>query len=329
MASYIRRRKFLATLGGAAVAWPRAARAQQPAMPVVGFLRPGPPEASAGMLAAFRKGLSETGFVEGRNLAIEFTWYSRDRRSEVAADLVRRKVDVIAAPGNSLGALAVKALTTTIPIVFSTSGDPVKLGLVATLNQPGGNVTGYTDMSSEIVPKELGLLHELLPRATRFGVLMTPAYPYFDRVTTDAKSAAVAFGGQVDILVIDPKRDIDAGFTELVQKRLDAFYVPDDAGLFDRRAQILTLAARHAVPAIYFSRDWVAAGGLMSYGPPAIEQGRQVGIYTGRILKGEKPSDLPVARATRFEFIINLATARAIGVEVPPTLLSIADEVIE
>ena len=327
----MKRREFIMLLGGAAASWPLTARAQQPAMPVVGLLHAGTQEGGAGVLAAFRKGLSETGFVEGRNLVIEFRWGlgSPDRRSEAAADLIRRKVDVIAAPGNSLGALAVKALTTTIPIVFSTSGDPVKLGLVATLNQPGGNVTGYTDMSSEIVPKELGLLHELLPRATRFGVLMTPAYPYFDRVTTDAKSAAVAFGGQVDILVIDPKRDIDAGFTELVQKRLDAFYVPDDAGLFDRRAQILTLAARHAVPAIYFSRDWVAAGGLMSYGPPAIEQGRQVGIYTGRILKGEKPSDLPVARATRFEFIINLATARAIGVEVPPTLLSIADEVIE
>jgi putative ABC transport system substrate-binding protein len=184
-------------------------------------------------------------------------------------------------------------------------------------------------MSSEIVPKEFGLLHELLPRATRFGVLMRPNYVWFDRVTTDAKSAAVAFGGQVDILLAGIEPDIDAAFTELVQKRLDAFLVPDDAALFGRQAQILTLAARHAVPAIYFSRDWAAAGGLMSYGPPAIEQGRQAGIYTGRTLKGEKPSDLPVGRATRFEFIINLATARAIGVEVPPTLLSIADEVIE
>jgi len=326
----MRRREFMTLLAGAAAAWPRAARAQQTAMPVVGFLRTGPPQAGAGMLAAFRKGLSETGFVEARNLAIEFRWVdSPDRLSEGAADLVRRKVDVIATPGSSLGALAAKALTTTIPIVFSTSGDPVKLGLVGTLNQPGGNVTGYTDMSSEIVPKELGLLHELLPRATRFGVLFTPSYPWLDRVTTDAKSAAAAFGGQVDILLTGPERDIDAAFTELVQKRLDAFLVPDDARLFGRRAQILTLAARHAVPAIYFSRDWVAAGGLMSYGPPAIEQGRQAGIYTGRILKGEKPSELPVARATRFEFIINLATARAIGVEVPPTLLSIADEVIE
>ena len=226
----MRRREFMTLLAGAAAAWPRAGRAQQTAMPVVGFLRTGPPQAGAGMLAAFRKGLSETGFVEARNLAIEFRWVdSPDRLSEGAADLVRRKVDVIATPGSSLGALAAKALTTTIPIVFSTSGDPVKLGLVGTLNQPGGNVTGYTDMSSEIVPKELGLLHELLPRATRFGVLFTPSYPWLDRVTTDAKSAAAAFGGQVDILLTGPERDIDAAFTELVQKRLDAFLVPDDA----------------------------------------------------------------------------------------------------
>jgi putative ABC transport system substrate-binding protein len=326
----VKRRQFITLLGGVA-AWPLAARAQQPAMPVVGFLRAGTPEGGAGMLAAFRKGLSETGFVEARNLAIEFRWGfdSRNRGSELAADLVRRKVDVIAAPGCSTCALAAKALTTTIPIVFSTSGDPVKLGLVGALNQPSGNVTGYTDLSSEIVPKEFGLLHELLPRATRFGVLARPNYVWFDRVMTDAKSAAAAFGGQVDSLLTDPEPDIDAAFRELVQKRLDAFLVPDDAGLFGRRAQILTLAARHAVPAIYFARDWATAGGLMSYGPPAIEQGRQAGIYTGRILKGEKPSDLPVSRATRFEFIINLATARAIGVEVPPTLLSIADEVIE
>jgi putative tryptophan/tyrosine transport system substrate-binding protein len=325
----MRRRDFIKAVVGSSVAWPLAARAQQPAMPVIGFFRRGPPEAGASMLAAFRKGLSETGFVEGRNVQIEYRWVDlRDPMSEGAADLVRRKVDVIAAPGNSTGARAAKALTTTIPIVFSTSGDPVKLGLVATLNQPGGNVTGYTDMSSEIVPKQIGLLHELLPRAMRFGVLVTPSYPYVDRVTTDAKSAAAAFGGQVDMLLTG-EADIDKAFTELVQKRLDAFYVPDDARLFGQRAQILTLAARHAVPAIYFSRDWAAAGGLMSYGPPSIEQGRQAGIYTGRILKGEKPADLPVGRATRFEFIINLATARAIGVEVPPALLSIADEVVE
>jgi putative ABC transport system substrate-binding protein len=333
----MRRRDFIEVIAGSAAIRPLAVRAQQARMPVVGFLRSGTPEAGAGHLAAFRKGLSETGFVEGQNVAIEYRWAENNpsQFSALAAELVRRKVDVIATPGSSVAALAAKAQTTTIPIVFSTSGDPVKLGLVATLNQPGGNVTGYTDMSSEIVPKEFGLLHQLLPQATRFGVLMTPTYPYVDSVTTDAKSAAAAFAAQADILLAGTKsrpgaaQDIDAAFTEIVQKRLDAFFVPDDARLFDRRAQILTLAARHAVPAIYFSRDWATAGGLMSYGPPAIEQGRQAGIYTGRILKGEKPSDLPVVRATRFEFIINLATARAISVEVPATLLSIADEVIE
>ncbi len=326
----MRRRDFVSLLGGTAVAWPLAARAQQPTVPVIGFLRAGTPEGGAAMLAAFRKGLSETGFVEGRNLAIEFRWeFDIRRRSEAAADLVRRNVDVIATPGCSTCALAAKALTKTIPIVFSTSGDPVELGLVASLNRPGGNVTGYTDVSAGIVPKQFGLLHELLPRATRIGLLMRPNYVWFDRVTTDAKSAAAALGLQVDILLTGVEPDIDAAFKELLQKRVDAFLVPDDSGLFHRQAQILTLAARHAVPAIYFSRDWVAAGGLMSYAPPAIEQGRQTGIYTGRILKGEKPSDLPVNRAPRFEFVINLATARAIGVDVPPALLSIADEVME
>jgi ABC-type uncharacterized transport system substrate-binding protein len=327
----MRRREFITLLGGAAAASPRAARAQQAPMPVVGVLRTDTPAGGADMLTAFRKGLSETGFVEGRNLAIEFRWGQNDRNRmpELAADLIRRKVDVIAAPGSSLSALAAKALTTTIPIVFSTSGDPVQLGLVTSLNRPGANVTGYTDMSSELVTKEFGLLHELLPRAARYGVLMTRTYPWVDRVTKDAQSAAAAIGRQVDIFFAGTDLEIDTAFAELVQKRIDAFLVPDDAFLFSRQSQILTLAARHAVPAIYFSRTWAAAGGLMSYGPPATDQGRQAGIYTGRILKGEKPSDLPVARATRFEFVINLATARAIGVEVPPTLLAIADEVIE
>lgn len=238
-------------------------------------------------------------------------------------------MDIIAAAGCAYCALAAKALTKTIPIVFSTSGDPVKLGLVGSLSRPGGNVTGYTDMSSEIVQKQFALLHELLPRATHFGVRMIPNYVWLDRVTADVKSAAAAYGSDVNILVTGQVPDVTSVFAELVQKRLDAFLVPDDAQLFGRRSQILTLAARHAVPAIYFSRDWADAGGLMSYGPPATDQGRQAGIYTGRILKGEKPSDLPVARATRFELVINLATARVIGVDVPPTLLSIADEVIE
>jgi putative tryptophan/tyrosine transport system substrate-binding protein len=326
----MRRREFVGLVGGIA-AWPLALRAQQPRVPVVGFLRGGTSAGAATMLAAFRKGLSETGFAEGHNLTIEFRWGldDRDRQAEAAADMVRRKVDVIVAPGFSVAALAAKALTTTIPIVFTTSGDPVQLGLVASLNRPGGNVTGFTDMSSEIVPKQFGLLRELLPQSTRFGVLITRNYPYYDRMNTDAKSAAAAFGGQGEILLTSIEPDIDAAFAELVQKHIDAFAVPDDALLFGRQSQILTLAARRAIPGIYFSRDWAVAGGLMSYGPPATDQGRQAGIYVGRILKGEKPADLPVARSTRSEFVINLATARAIGVEVPATLLSISDEVIE
>jgi putative ABC transport system substrate-binding protein len=326
----MRRRAFITLLGGAA-AWPLAARAQQPKVPVIGFLRADTPAAGAGMVAALRKGLSETGFVEGRNLAIEFRWAQndRDRLPELAADLIRREVNVIVTPGSAAGALAAKALTATIPIVFSTSGDPVQLGLVASLNRPGGNVTGFTDLSSELVPKEIGLLHELLPAATRFGVLVTRSFAWVDRVTKDAQTAAAALGKQAQILFVASDREIDAAFAELAQKHVDAFLVPDDVVLFGRQSQILTLAARHAVPAIYSERAWTDAGGLMSYGPPTPDQGRQPGIYVGRILKGEKPAELPVARSTRFEFVINLATARAIGLEVPPPLLAIADEVIE
>jgi putative ABC transport system substrate-binding protein len=327
----MKRRDFILALGGAAAAWPLAARAQQPAMPVIGFLRADTPAAGAGAQAAFRKGLSETGFVEGRNLTIEFRWAQNDRARlpELAADLVRRKVDVIAAPGSALGALAAKAATTTIPIVFSTSGDAVLLGLVTSLNRPGGNVTGFVDMASELVPKLLSLLHELLPGAARFAVLVTRTYAFVDRVTNDAQSAAAAIGRQVEIVFAGTDREIDAVFADLVQKRVDAILVTDDVVLAGRQTQILTLAARHALPAIYVTRAWADAGGLMSYGPLLNDQGRQAGIYSGRILKGEKVSDLPVARATRFEFVINLATARAIGLTVPATLLASADEVIE
>jgi putative tryptophan/tyrosine transport system substrate-binding protein len=326
----IARRQFITLLGGAAATWPLAARAQQ-SMPVVGFLRADTPAAGAAQVAAFRKGLSETGFVEGRNLTIEFRWgqNDRDRIAELAADLIRRKVDVIAAPGSAVSALAAKALTTTIPIVFSTAGDPVQLGLVASLNRPGGNVTGFANMSTELGPKEIGLLRDLLPGATRFGLLVTRTFVYFDRVTKDAESAAAALGRQMEILVVASDREIDAAFAELAQKHVEAVLVPDDVVLYSRQSQILTLAARRGVPAIYPNRLWTEAGGLMSYGPPIQVDGRQAGLYVGRILKGEKPATLPVARETRFEFIINLATARAIGLDVPPDLLSIADEVIE
>ena len=248
--------------------------------------------------------------------------------AELAADLVRRKVDIIVAPGSAVGALAAKALTTTIPIVFSTSGDPVQLGLVTSLKRPGGNVTGLNDMSSELVPKQLGLLHELLPAAARFGVLVTQSNYWSEGLRRDAQASAAAMARQVDIFFADTGQEIEA-FAELVQKRIDAVLVPSDVVLAGRQTQILTLAARHALPALYYARDWPAAGGLMSYGPPPNDLARQAGLYTGRILKGEKPADLPVMRATRFEFIINLATARAIGLAVPATLLARADEVIE
>jgi putative ABC transport system substrate-binding protein len=325
----LRRRDFTAALGAAA-AWPLAARAQQP-MPVVGLINAGTLAAAEPMVTAFRKGLSETGFVEGRNLAIEFRWgqNDRDRMPELAADLVRRKVDVIAAPGSAVGALAAKVLTTTIPIVFGTAGDPVQLGLVASLNRPGANVTGFTDMTTELIPKQLGLLHELLPGAAHFGVLVTRAFVSLDRVIKDAQSAAAAMGRQVEILFAGTGRETDAAFAELLEKRFDAFVMSNDVVLSGRQSQILTLTARHALPAIYFSRAWADAGGLMSFGPFAHDLWRQTGIYTGRILEGEKPADMPVARATRFEFVINLATARTIGVEVPPTLIALADEVIE
>ena len=321
---------FIPFLGGAA-AWPLAARAQQAAMPVVGFLRADTPSSGATAVAAFRKGLSETGFIEGRNLAIEFRWAQndRDRLSELTSDLIRREVKVIATPLNAVGALVAKSLTTTIPIVFSTSGDPVQLGLVASLNRPGGNVTGFSDMGSELVPKQLGLLHELLPEAARFGVLVTRGYASVDRATKDAQAVAAATGRQVEIIFVSTTLDIDAAFSELMHKRVEAFVVADDVVLASRQIQILTLAARHALPAIYANRAWADTGGLMSYGAPLNNGPRQVGIYTGRILKGEKPFDLPVAQATKFEFILNLATARAIGLTVPMALLASADEVIE
>jgi putative tryptophan/tyrosine transport system substrate-binding protein len=327
----VKRREFISLLGGAAAAWPLVARAQQPAMPVVGILRADTAAAGANVIAAFRKGLSEMGFVEDRNVAIELRWAEndRDRMSDLAADLIRRKVDIIAAPGSAVGALAAKALTTTIPIVFATGGDPVELGLVESLSRPGGNVTGFTDMNSDLTPKQFGLLHELLPEAARIGVLVTRSYPWVDHVTKDARSAAAAMGRQAEIFLAGTDREIEAAFAEIGQRRVNAVMVPDDVVLVGRRTQILTLFARYGLPAIYSNRAWADAGGLLSYGPLTNDQSRQAGIYAGRILKGEKPSDLPVARATKFEFVINLATAHAIDVTVPPTMLARADEVIE
>jgi putative ABC transport system substrate-binding protein len=326
----MRRREFITLLGGTAAAWPRAARAQQRALPVIGYLHTGTAAEGAPFAAAFSKGLSETGYTVGRNVAIEFRFAENqtDRLPELAADLVRRRVTVIATMGGLSPALSAKAATTTIPIVFGSGGDPVEAGLVASLNRPGGNLTGISFMIVELMPKRLGLLHELLPRAIRFAVLVNPninAQPSINAV----QAAASSIGRQIEVVYAATNREIDTAFTVLLQKRADALLV-NAAPLFNNRhVQLATLAARHAVPAIYYDRVFTAAGGLMSYGASLLDQYGQVGIYTGRVLKGEKPADLPVIQPTKFEFVINQQTARTLGLEVPPTLLALADEVIE
>jgi putative ABC transport system substrate-binding protein len=325
----LRRRDFIAGLGGAA-AWPLAARAQA-AVPVIGYLNQGAPETSANHVAAFRKGLSETGFVEGRNVTVEYRWAHNeyDRLPELAADLVRLRVAVIAAMGGAAAARAAKAATTTIPIVFRTGLDAVQSGLVASLNRPGGNLTGVGSMSPELATKRLGLLHDLLPRAARFAVLVDPNAVSAETVTRELRAAAAAITQQVEVLHASNNREINSAFVSLVQKRADALLVAPNNLFANRLAQLVVLAAHHRVPAIYFGREFVEAGGLMSYGHNEPDQVRQAGIYTGRILKGEKPADLPVIRPTKFEFAINLQTAGLLGIDFPPTLLAIADVVIE
>jgi putative ABC transport system substrate-binding protein len=300
-------------------------------MPMIGFLHTGTPEVSTTTLAGFRKGLSETGYIEGRNLAIEFRWArnDRDRLPELAADLVSHRVAVIAAPGNTSAALAAKAATTTIPIIYSGAADPVQIGLVASLNRPGGNVTGFTTMQADLAAKRIGLLHELLPRAARIALLVNPTNPGAELAIRDTQAAGSAIGQQIDVLPASTSREIDAAFASLVQKRADALLLAPETLFNTRRAQILTLAAYNRLPAMYTTRDDADAGGLISYGPSGRDSYRQVGIYTGRVLKGEKPADLPIMRATKFELIINLQTARTLGLEVPATLLAQADEVIE
>jgi putative ABC transport system substrate-binding protein len=327
----IRRRDFITLLGGAA-AWPLAARAQQPGLPVIGFLSPGnsaPGERASDLVGlGFRKGLSEMGYVEGRNVAIEFRAAQNDVRllPELAADLIRRRVAVIAAAGVN-AARAAKPLTSTIPIVFLSGFDPIEQGLVASLNRPGGNLTGFTFLTGEVEHKQLGLIHDLLPRATRLALLMGRTRPG-ERIS-GLRAAADSIGMEIEVLHAGTNAEIDEAFAAMVQKRTDALLVENVFLFRDRRTQILTLAARHAIPAIYGGRADVEAGGLMSYGPNNTDMNRQFGIYTGRVLKGENPADLPVIRSTRFEFLINLQTARTLGIEVPPTLLAIADEVIE
>jgi len=319
----VRRRDLLSSAAAVATLVPFGAAAQ-PALPVIGFLLFGEPEASADQLRAFRKGLSEMGYVEGRNLAIETRSAHNefDRLPELAADLVRRRVAVIAVGGVAAGRAA-KAATTTIPIVFAFGADPVQFGLVDSLNRPGGNVTGMSSMQQELVAKQLGLLHELLPGATRFAVLVDT-----ESVIANLQAAAKTIGRQIEVLSASTNREMDTAFASALQKRTDALLVSPD-GLFNNRGVLLTLAAHHRLPAIHPEREFTEAGGLMSYGASNVDQYRQAGIYAGRILKGEKPADLPVMRPTKFEFVINLQTARIFGIEVPPNLLAKADEVIE
>jgi putative tryptophan/tyrosine transport system substrate-binding protein len=326
----MRRRQFIAALGGAA-AWPAVARAQQPAMLVVGFLG----VTSAGTqpyLAAFRQGLSETGYVEGQNVAIEYRW-SEDqynRLPELAADLIRHHVNVIVTLFSFPAALAAKAVTNTIPIVFSVGDDPVKHGLVSSLSRPGGNATGINFFSSEVTAKRLGLLHELLPKAARIGVLVNPTNVEIAEITVkDVNAAADPLGLQIEVLNASDGNEIDAAFTTLVSHRADGLLVGANEFFVSRRVQIAILAARHMVPAIFTIGDYAEAGGLIGYGTDVADSLRQQGVYVGRILKGTKPTDLPVVQATKLKLVINLRTANALGLEVPPTLLSRADEVIE
>ena len=330
MASYLARRKFLATLGGAAATWPLAARAQGPVMPVIGFLHTASPDGYAPMLTAFLQGLREAGYIEGRNVAIEYRWAAGqyDQLPALAADLVRHGVAVIAATGGESSVLAAKAATATIPIVF-ISTDPVKLGLVASLNRPGGTLTGVNTLNTELVAKRLELLHELVPTATIIAALINPASPTAEALTSDLHSAARTLGLQLQVLHASTEREIDTAFRTLTQLRAGGLVIGSDGFFNSRSEQLGALTVGHAMPAIYQYRAFAAAGGLMSYGGSITDWYRLAGVYTGRILKGEKPADLPVQQSTKVELIINLKTAQALNITFPFPLLGRADEVIE
>jgi len=329
----VKRREFITLIGGAAVAWPLAARAQpQPALPVVALVNLRSGEASIRLANAFRKGLDETGYVEGQNVTLEYHWLDGrfDQLSLVMADLVRRRVTVIATPGGTYASQAAKAATTTIPIVFGVGDDPVKLRLVASLARPGGNATGYNLSVAEIPTKRLELLHGLVPKAVRLAMLVNPEnVPVAARMLHDVPEAARAIGLQMQILNASTKDEIEAAFDTLVRDRIDALFVAPDTYFISQRDQLATLTARYRIPASFFTREEVEAGGLMSYGANNHEMWRQVGVYTGQILKGAKPADLPVIQSTKFELLINLQTAKALGIEVPNSILLLADEVIE
>jgi putative ABC transport system substrate-binding protein len=326
----MRRREFITLLGGAA-AWPLAARGQQPAMPVVGFLSPGSPEPSSFLLAAFREGLNEGGYIEGKNLTIEYRWARGhyDQLQTLAADLVRRQVAVIAATGGTVSAQAAKAATLSIPIVFNVGDDPIRSGLVASFNRPGGNITGVNTMSPALEAKRLGLLHELLSRPPVVAVLLNAANPDVGPQRQDINAAAIALGQELRFFYASNETDLDMAFGALVQQRVDALLVGNDVFFTNRREQIVALAERHAVPTIYAFRQFAETGGLMSYSTNLIEVYRQIGHYVGRVLDGEKPADLPVVQPTKFDLVINLKAANALGLQLPDKLLALADEVIE
>jgi putative tryptophan/tyrosine transport system substrate-binding protein len=327
----MRRRDFIKGIAGTATTWPLAARAQQAAMPVVGFLGTTAANDFTDRVAAFREGLMDFGYVEGQNVVIEYRWPegNYDRLATLAADLVRRQVAVIAAVGGEPSALAAKAATATIPIVFSIGGDPVRLGLVANLNRPGGNITGVNFFQSELGAKRLGLLHELLPKASAIGMLVNPTFADAETYVRDAEAAALPLGLQIHAVRASTTDDFDPAFAALAQQKVDALLLANDALFTGERRKLIALAARYAIPAVYFWREFAVDGGLMSYSSSLAQAYRQVGIYTGKILNGAKPADLPVLQPTKFLFVINLKTAKTLGLTFPPGLLAIADEVIE